>query len=557
MKNLLLLFCFFLYGCSLNNNNVSTQTIIKIDNLSISKDELLKDFNRNASHQHIKKSKSNRKKQTIIWKKKYIDDCFLLIEAINSGYGFDKDIDIQLEVISNYMLSRKGGTLWNFLETPKLKFSNKDLRIAYQKRNTEYYIETLILNDTTQNYVIPKEKLSNFFNENSVFDNIREKVHYKVFSVRYPFLKLINYSSLIHSLELESKKVIGPIYYNKSCLFFHFLKKEIINQRSFHEEKDELIEELKNYKSSIILKNNVENILKYSKPIYNEINIEYFLKIYRSNNKNIFSHDSLTNKFPEFPIVKYIHKNKLTEINTYRLLKHQIYSIITLPLEDKSNIKKVLEDIIIQEYVSDSAKSLGLDKTKEFLLSKKNYKNRLILDRYNKYLYNDLCKVNDSIIFNYYINNENKYTGSENVIVSLFYFDTFENAQRARGEIYRTISNGYLKKLNSKDFLTGNIKYIQSDTVCRTDNRYPSEFISNIFQLNTNVCTKPFRIEDKYIVAYKKSEDGLTIKSFDLVKDEIERKLRHEKYLKVKSDKISELKEKYEMEINLIDKIKL
>jgi hypothetical protein len=41
------------------------------------------------------------------------------------------------------------------------------------------------------------------------------------------------------------------------------------------------------------------------------------------------------------------------------------------------------------------------------------------------------------------------------------------------------------------------------------------------------------------------------------VKDEIERKLRHEKYLKVKSDKISELKEKYEMEINLIDKIKL
>ncbi|MCF8359308.1 MAG: peptidyl-prolyl cis-trans isomerase [Prolixibacteraceae bacterium] len=517
----------------------------------------MEDFKQDNPQWNIKKSKLNKENQKKDWKEKYIEECYFLVDAVNNGHCCDNDLNSQLEIISNYILSKKDGILWNFLETPKLKFSKKDLRIAYQKRNTEYYIETLILNDTTQNYVIPKENLSNFFVENSIYDHSNENVQYQVFSVRYPFLKLINYTSLIDSLELESKKVIGPIYYDEYCLYFHMLKKEIIKQPSFKEEKDLILKELKQYKSTIIVKNNIENILNYSNPLYDENNIKYFLTLCRLNGKNRYSLDSVIKKLPAFPLVTYIHNGQLSEINSYQLSEHQIYSIISLTLKNKKSINRVLEDMIIQEYVSDSAKSLGLDTSKEFLLCKKYHKKRLIFDKYEKYLYDKFCNVNDSIIFNHYVNNKNEYTGSENAIVSLFYFDTFENAQRARGEIFRTIRNGYLKKLNSKDFLTGNIKYIQSDTVCRTDNRYPSELISNLFQLNTNVCTKPFRIEDKYIVAYKKSEDGLTIKSFDLVKDEIERKLRYEKYLEVKSDKIRELKEKYEMEINLIDKIKL
>ncbi len=73
----------------------------------------------------------------------------------------------------------------------------------------------------------------------------------------------------------------------------------------------------------------------------------------------------------------------------------------------------------------------------------------------------------------------------------------------------------------------------------------------------TYFTSESFKIGEYYVVVLKKSENGVVIKPFFEVKDEIERGLKDKRFLEIKSEKIDALKLKYKAQVNLIDDVKL
>jgi len=550
---------FFLFvGCNSNlKNKNSSRIILQIDTLCINEESFLKEFIDENPDLNELKSNRLRNKQIEKWKENYLENCYFLLDAINLGYNSHKEINNKVERYANYSLAKKDGFLWKYREEPKLKISAKEIKDAYKAREKEYYIESIVFLDTAYYFNLVKNKPT-FINKplkDLLLFCEQEKVKYQITTTQYPYNDLLYYpDDLIDSL--ETNKVIGPYFYKNICLYFHLLRKENIKQKPFNTEKEMIIDDLKKHKSFRIVEENVNQIVEYAQPVYNNINISKFLSI--ENKCRIEKNsDSLFNNKSPLPLVVYRYKNKLVELEAHRFWSYRKNFYLVMDLNDVISVKNELTNFIIEEYVSDEAKGLKLDTLNAFILKNNLYKHKLMVEEYKNELKKNITNISDVDLLNYYDLNKNNFSGSKNIVVSLLYFNNFEDASVSINNINYAILHNKMNKLSEEGFIKGLVKYIPSDTLSRENNNLSPEFLKGLFNLSSGRSSQVFKIGKFYVLAIKNSETGTIIKPFLEVKDEIERKLKKEYYLKIKSEKIKELKSKYKMQVNLIDDIKL
>lgn len=558
MKNIFLFVVLMLiFSCTNKyNNNDTSRIVLKIDNLSITEYEYSQSFAKDNLDINEIKSEKLRDKQVEKWKLGYLNKIYLVVDALNKGYGEEKTVINKVERYANYMLAKENGYLWNYVEKPKLDFSTEEIKDAYKKRATEYYVESIVFLDTTYYYknrekmrLLGDNQLNNFISQ---FD--QKKVKYQIFPARYPYIELITFPNLIDTLTTDRN--IGPFFHNDLCFYFNILKKEVIKQKPFKECKDEVLNELINYRSRTIVNENVKKILDSAKPVYYEDNLSKYLRMnYVYSNKGVLDLGYLTT--PDLPLVKYYHNNSAIQIGSHHFWRYRHNFYLVMDLKNINDIKFELNNLIVEEAVSEEAKKLKLDTLSTFLLEIKSYRNKLALTVYQDSIKAVISPASQEELSDYYRKNQNSFLGSDNAIFSLYSFNSYENAVEAKFKIRGILKSKELNKSKDIYSLSGINNYIESESISRHNTSYPKEFIGFLFKLSPEFPSEPYKLGNEHIIAVKKSESGTAIKPFDEVKEEIERKIRNEKFQQIKSAMIQELKKKYKVEIDLTDKIEL
>jgi len=318
-------------------------------------------------------------------------------------------------------------------------------------------------------------------------------------------------------------------------------------------EKNKILDLLRIQKETIIVDEKVQEVLKLSQLQYDEngLNLYYVMTKSTPNdeiNKAIYENSP-------FDLASYKFNGELKKLNSHEFQKFRDNSILKSKIDNTSAIKKNIRDFIIEKFVSNEAKEIGLDKTIKFILEQKSYRYGLIKSLYEtkEIIYSK--ELTEEELTNFYAQNINNYVGPKEVIISLFYFDEFEKAQLARSEIIMASRTGRNVQFGDKDFLPGLKKYIYKDTIDRISKNLNSEFIEQVFKMQKNIVSRPILVNGEYVLVLKLDEIGAQYKPFKAVSDEIRRSIIEKKRIESKNIRIKELKNKFDIEINLLDEI--
>jgi hypothetical protein len=159
--------------------------------------------------------------------------------------------------------------------------------------------------------------------------------------------------------------------------------------------------------------------------------------------------------------------------------------------------------------------------------------------------------VSDREIEDAYKKNQSEYSSGEAAEISVYTFDTEENAYIGRMGLLNGVKNNPSENVN-KSQISGLKEVNNNISVTRNNNPYPTNVIYTVFKLKDNQLSQPMKLSNEFIVIQKHKETGSIIKPIEEVREDIFYKSKKLKCDSVKNNLILAAKEKYQMRVNKI-----
>lgn len=208
--------------------------------------------------------------------------------------------------------------------------------------------------------------------------------------------------------------------------------------------------------------------------------------------------------------------------------------------------KDVVNELVYQALLYEDAMEKGMDKEDEFIqVVEKTKESMLKTYALGKLL--ATAEVKDEDIKNFYEENKDAFKQGESADASHI---LVEEEDKAR-EIYEKIKNGGDFEELAKEYSTCPSKEKGGNLGTFTKGQMVKEFEDAVFENEVGTITEPVKTQFGYhIIKINQKNDAKEL-SFDEVKDRIVEQVRRQKEQEIYNKKITELKDKYEVKMNI------
>lgn len=208
--------------------------------------------------------------------------------------------------------------------------------------------------------------------------------------------------------------------------------------------------------------------------------------------------------------------------------------------------KDVVNELVYQALLYEDAMENGMDKEDEFIqVVEKTKESMLKTYALGKLL--ATAEVKDVDIKRFYEDNKDAFKQAESADASHI---LVEEEDKAR-EIYEKIKNGGDFEELAKEFSTCPSKEKGGDLGTFTRGQMVKEFEDAVFENEVGTITEPVKTQFGYHIIKINKKNPARELSFDEVKDKIVEQVRRQKEQEIYNKKITELKDKYEVKMNI------
>ncbi|WP_085876171.1 peptidylprolyl isomerase [Peptoniphilus vaginalis] len=208
--------------------------------------------------------------------------------------------------------------------------------------------------------------------------------------------------------------------------------------------------------------------------------------------------------------------------------------------------KDVVNELVYQTLLYEDAMEKGMDKEDEFIqVVEKTKESMLKTYALGKLL--ATAEVKDEDIKRFYEDNKDAFKQAESADASHI---LVEEEDKAR-EIYEKIKNGGDFEELAKEFSTCPSKEKGGDLGTFTRGQMVKEFEDAVFENEVGTITEPVKTQFGYHIIKINKKNPARELSFDEVKDKIVEQVRRQKEQEIYNKKITELKDKYEVKMNI------
>lgn len=532
---------------SCENTFNENKPAVKIGDISYTQEEY-----KILLHKHLKNKGINHNKiaSKLIdnWQKALVEHSLLLAEAIENGIQKDKAIEEKVQKVSKQMILQNGGLLYERSISENINVTDSELDEAIELFKFEYQIEYIVF--------ISVEAIERVLGNDTV-------ISYDKFN------RLVNLSK--HSPDL---------YYNK--LKWNWISGTFIGARHqiYSLAEGDISSFIKTAQGIVLVRvNKKDRILEEHLKYYNKDRIRSLLTRLEGQimaeklDMKFYNMSKLKIDYETASKVWEILKNdegtKIAEHSLYALLNHQIVNYesdsgkISVTVKDFINyynalmIKKeintkqllyyYLKEIPWEDQALKYAEDLGITKDKEFLIDQSYFRNKTIVDEFIRYKYKNQLQISENEIEKEYMKNKQNYNQGEYAIVTLFYFDSQQEAWKGSNEL----KNG--KWLASDSIFT----QIQGLKKCQLHNKVHYEdkslsdnIINKLFQIGDEKYLPPQKLGNDFVVARKEGIEGERLIPLKEVYSYIKNKIFAQRYTNLKDNLIDSLKYKYNIKTN-------
>jgi hypothetical protein len=526
--NLLLIF----FSCT--KSQIDKNPVIQINEFQISQHEYNHELNKvkgkNTSDQFLNG-----------WKKNYLKNSFLIYDAYKKGYDTVGSINDQLIAVSDFMMVQKYGYLWKETVSPVVDDFMLVTDEKAEKRKKLFYFDYIIVKNPGSTNLKLKINSIEDYNKLKSQSATNTNIQTGYTSLQWPFTLFYENSNELYAM--QPGDISSPVRFFEDIYYFHLDHIEIVEVTE--NDRKNLSAQLQKIKEDEIDEKKTEEMLLNGNPVLNEKGINgLFLFCKQGNN-----------------FYEYLQN---PELLTYQINEKQFtldYKIFTsrynlLPykpvLKDSAQIVSEIYQYFYDDYLKNEALNLGLYSKDEFVLDKRNYKNKLLLNHYNNVHFIDSVKIDSTELREYYLNNISTYTIPEGFRLDIFYFNRAENAEQFLKELaFKTESQKeYMDKAVTKG-TRGFVDYKKEYVIDKNGNELPGYVITELelipdFTLHEKVIDN----NGQYLVVFKRKPVHNHVKKFDTVSKEIYHRLFKEKFNELRKTRVEELKKKYPLEIN-------
>ncbi|MDU5466305.1 MAG: peptidylprolyl isomerase [Peptoniphilus harei] len=208
--------------------------------------------------------------------------------------------------------------------------------------------------------------------------------------------------------------------------------------------------------------------------------------------------------------------------------------------------KEVVNELVYQALLYEDAMEKGMDKDDEFIqVVEKTKESMLKTYALGKLL--ATVKVTDEDIKKFYEDNKEVFKEKESANASHILVEEEDKAK----EIYEKIKNGEDFAALAREFSTCPSKEKGGDLGTFTKGQMVKEFEDAVFNGEVGTVTEPVKTQFGYhIIKINEKNEGRDLE-FDEVKDKIAAQVRRQKEQELYNKKITELKDKYQVTMNI------
>lgn len=517
-----------LFSCKSNNS-----TILKIGDFEISEYTFKREMKKYLQ------TCENDNVNTIIWGEEFINNCFLISDALYLRYDTIEFLKDELDVVSQVMMVQRYGYLWKKTVSPIVDDFMRVTKDKIEKRNKLLFVDIIICdNIDSLKILINNLHIDDMqsFNKLKALCVNKTYLSNRYYSIYWPYGNLYKFEN---EISLLNPGMISSPLFDESRIIYLYL---------------DHVEEIKINKKD---EQNLSSELQMIKE--REIDVKKELEM-KNTGRLLILEDSLncvlnyiTNNFigdfnPIIAEYELDNKKKYIDLNSFsNYLKYNPYKRTVRSLDD---VKKYINQYFFNLYLSNEASCLGLYESEEFKYDKQYFYYTLLLREYfnNKIINN--ANVDSSEIASYYENNLSEFEIVNGASINIFTFVDYQSAEKGLKKISCLIDSLLFNEEGLTKF-EGLVNYEKNQIINFVNSVYPDNItnsIQNLPERSLSLNIYPFM--NKYILIYKNKSVKNFNPEIDFVKDRIYYKLLESKITEVKKTQVQKLKSTLNVDIN-------
>lgn len=551
--NFAFIFMFFIEIINaLGKEHISDQIILKVGDIEITEYEFEKNLEK------FRQGYQNKYKQNVPpdsikeWINEFINETIILANAWHQGYYQNKEINEFVENYARKILVQEHGLLYHELITKNISLDSLTIKQAYQKHSIQFKMDYIWLKNPKEmfNISIPKNRLmsSDSFDLMARKCQINKECCYDSCYFSWPSARFWEIQDQIFQLQIG--EVSQPLYSHQGVFIVRITDRKSLMPPPFDLIKDYLIERLhfieeerqfQNYKNEI----NIKAKVQINQRLFDQIATTILAK----DEGNPFVLDTLVVfEFLNETAFSYLSGSKRRKITVRDLLWYYNQQPMRKRIKDKWQFNDLPYQMVYEDYAFRHAAQLELDKTLRFKLDRKNFKNRVILNK----IIDEKVQVTEDELYNEYKSRVNEFIKGEKVIVSIFIFNKFDNAKAIREILNKNKFEDFEQVFKDDSVREKVIIFEINKHIHYLSQELPKELIDICFMMEDRSTSALLPIpNEKILLIAKLREEGIRILPFHEVKSVLKNELMQKKREKTIQQMAIKLKDKFFIE-NLI-----
>ena len=467
---------------------------------------------------------------------KLIEEGRMIAFALDHRYDTLATLKKLFEYASRSYASQVDGFVWNKTVKPKLQLTENDIKNTYLKRSQEHVLEVVLVSD--------KSVLDRYYKSADDLNVIRAKgssdPRVKVFNatVKFPYYPLINYIADLDNLKVG--QIIGPIETERGYLIARVAATKPVVQNPYEQEKARIRQELLFGLTQKYQWENQKRIFKDANPeIYDAAVSELALK-FDTRKKD------WPGVKPNLLIMNYNFGGKrvsymVSDLREFVTNEPVFFGSLNTP----DGVKKILHNIIIEQYLFAEARQMNMDADDEYLQFHKDNQENILLEHYKRnYVYPRLS-VYPNELQEYYRKNSGNFKTFQSASISLFKFKNIQNAFQGRMQLEKKARGISLSAGNSNTAKTIALPGAIEMEVKMNDQNNDPKLLEAVLRLAPGQISSPVEVNGEFVVIILTAKKGLTTMPYIYVKDELQRIIYAQKEKRLTAQLAEDLKEKY------------
>lgn len=538
-----ILCCRWIDSLAQNTSNYA-DTLIHVGTVTVSKPFFKRDI-----RSYTASTNSNKVDSTNLnnWYHNYLDDLLLTNCAIDNGILKRPDVEERAVGFENYVLVQKGSSFYQANINSKIIVSPDEVREAYHKMSRIVNFSLIrFSNEETYHSALKGQKPSTVIFEG--LKNINnDSIRYTNNELRWPSLEFWHLQYQIESLNVG--EISGPVNakYDEFSNAIYLIRVDSIRQngkRSFDLEKQQLEMILNKIKEDSLYDRYEKTILHKANVQLNEKNLSDSLVqcfiIHCTDSKDVYF-----KPYSKAVLMTYSLNGVPVWVHCDDFLKYYRNLPIRLNFSNRSDVIHFLHYFVLSSYMVQDASIANFDKEVKFLSLKKDLRNKLGLQKFEEELI-DKVSVSDMECRTYYRDHLQDFGGSTSAKVTLLTFDS-ENEAKIIGKLIGNVDTTLFEEKVKNSALFPKIKSFQDHVmILYSDSlKYPGSIISQTLETKDNTFCGPFKMNNQFVLVYKKKAYGNRLKSYQESKEQIYSYVRDQKFIGVKNTLLKQAREKY------------